>query len=78
MQPPSNANGRPIELPGPLGDLARKVGGVKDLAMLWRVSPRTIYDWAHQRRNPEGPAQLLIEGACQRHGIAPPTWKPAT
>jgi uncharacterized protein Yka (UPF0111/DUF47 family) len=39
--------GRPIALPGPLGDLARKLGGVDRLAEEVGVCPRTIRRWAH-------------------------------
>jgi hypothetical protein len=52
--------GRPITLPGPLGDLARKVGGVGVLARQIGVDPRTVRAWATGRQTPSITAQNLI------------------
>lgn len=68
MSRPSNHTkpGRPIELPGVLGDLARAVGGAEVLASTLRVSPRTIRDWAHSGSIP-GPAQVLVDQLSATH-----------
>ncbi len=37
---------RPITIPGPLGDLARKIGDVRELARRCGVHPGTVRRWA--------------------------------
>ncbi len=64
--------GRPVSLPGPLGDLARAVGGVAALGALLAVSPRTIRQWAHGERALRGPALLAVVALCKKHKITPP------
>ncbi|WP_306590621.1 NUDIX domain-containing protein [Geothrix sp. 21YS21S-4] len=45
-EPTLNKMGRPITLPGPIGALAKKVGGVGALADELGISPRTVRRWA--------------------------------
>lgn len=52
--------GRPIALPGPLGDLAHRVGGVASLAEEVGVSTRTIRRWAHSDPILPMPRKVLI------------------
>jgi hypothetical protein len=68
----ANRMGRPIELPGPLGDLARAVGGRAKLAELIGVSARTITRYGDGSRQPTRPVRILLAGFALQHKIAPP------
>ena len=63
--------GRPITMSGPLGDLARAMGGLKALGRAIHASPRTIRAWAAKGRIPFGPAEMLIAALCRNHNIQP-------
>jgi ADP-ribose pyrophosphatase YjhB (NUDIX family) len=62
--------GRPISLPGPIGELAKKVGGVGHLAEELGVAPRTIRRWATGGVIPKLPLKMLNQ-LFKRHAIAP-------
>lgn len=51
--------GRPITLPGPIGALAKKVGGVGALAEELGVTPRTVRRWASGSTIPLLPLKML-------------------
>jgi hypothetical protein len=60
--------GRPIALPGPLGDLAHKLGGVGPLAEEVGVSARTVRRWAHG--DPMLPmARKVLTRLFKKHGV---------
>lgn len=61
--------GRPSTLQGPFGQLALKLGGIKNLARKLNVNERTIRYWSTRDRNPSGPAKILLENICSVHGI---------
>lgn len=65
--PPPPRMGRPIELPGVLGELARIVGGTKALAELLGVQPRTIQRWGAGRVVPESARRLLARVAAEHN-----------
>jgi transcriptional regulator with XRE-family HTH domain len=52
---------RPITLPGMLGGLAQRIGGVQKLADEIGVDPSTIRRWAHGKQNPSRAAKKNIE-----------------
>jgi hypothetical protein len=58
-------------MPGPIGELARKVGGMQRLTALLRTPPRTIRGWAHGTPIP-GTAQIILEQLCALHLIPYP------
>lgn len=60
--------GRPIALPGPLGELAHKLGGVAPLAEEVGVSVRTVRRWAHG--DPVLPmARKVLTRLFKEHGL---------
>ena len=61
--------GRPLALRGPIGELARVLGGLESLAERLAVSPRTVRRWAAGERALRGPARLAIEALLKRHKI---------
>ncbi len=68
-QAPSGA-GRPITLPGPIGNLARKMCGVQVLCdRLGGVAPSTVRRWANGEIQPQGPARLLLDQLLAEHRI---------
>jgi DNA-binding transcriptional regulator YdaS (Cro superfamily) len=60
--------GRPVELPGPLGVLARAVGGTAALGALVGVSARSLQRWA--KTEPPRPARLLLERLAAEHKLS--------
>ena len=67
--------GRPIELPGPVGDLCRSVGGVSVLASMMECSVDAISQWAKGQRHPSGPARVLANRIAEEFGRPPLSWK---
>ena len=60
--------GRPIEMPGPIGELARTVGGVQALCdLLGGVAPSTVRRWAIGETEPGGPAHALLARLLDEH-----------
>lgn len=60
--------GRPITLPGSIGELAKKIGGVGPLAEELGVAPRTIRRWATGGVIPKLPMKMLSQ-LFKRHAI---------
>lgn len=52
--------GPAVQLQGPIGDLARHLGGVIYLAQKMGVEPKTIRNWAQGKRKPRGPAAIML------------------
>ena len=65
---------RPTTLPEPWRTLAVRLGGVQALADALHSSPRTIRQWAHAQRRPQGPAQAAIAALFAAQGIPAPSW----
>ena len=61
--------GRPIEIPGPIGILSHRVGGVKMLAGMMQCSVETIERWAKGSRKPSGPARVLLARIGDDYGL---------
>jgi hypothetical protein len=57
--PAPGTGGRPVELPGALGILARAAGGTGPLAEKVGVSPRTLQRWGKKR--PPKRIRMLLE-----------------
>jgi len=68
---------RPTTLPEPWRSLAGRLGGVQTLADALHSSPRTVHQWAHGKRKPQGPAQAAIEALFAAHGLAAPSQRTA-
>jgi hypothetical protein len=64
--------GSDVAIEGPLGDLARAMGGVDKLIAELGVSRRTINYWATGDRKPQGPAKKLLATLAERHGTPNP------
>lgn len=62
--------GRPINLCGPLGSLAQKLGGVDKLANEMGVSSRSLQYWAKGERRMSGLALKLFERLAESSGIS--------
>ncbi|BBH54676.1 helix-turn-helix domain-containing protein [Fluviispira sanaruensis] len=58
--------GPEIQLEGPIGDLARRIGSVTKLAQKLGVEPRTIRNWAQGKRTPRGPAEILLNALFEQ------------
>jgi hypothetical protein len=58
-QATSKPFGRPLELPGALGELARAAGGTGPLADLLGISPRTLQRWG--KTPPAKRSRMLLE-----------------
>jgi DNA-binding transcriptional regulator YdaS (Cro superfamily) len=65
---PSSIMGRPVELPGPVGELARAVGGTAALSALLGVSARTLQRWA--KAAPPRTARILLERIAAEHKLS--------
>lgn len=78
-QSPSGRRGRPITAPGPIGELARVLGGMEVLARLVHRSRRTLLEAAKQGRWIEGEEGVRLEALCRQNGIerTPPPSLPA-
>lgn len=62
--------GRPMTLPGPIGALARALGGVQVLCgRMGGVAPSTVRRWANDEIQPRGPARLLLDQLLAEHRI---------
>jgi len=64
--------GRPVELPGAWGELARAVGGVSALAQSCGVTPRAVQLWAARARTPGPLVRAHVSRLARRHGVADP------
>ena len=64
---------RPSTLPEPWRALASRLGGVQSLADALHSSPRSVRQWAHGQRKPQGPARAAIGALFAAHGIQPPS-----
>lgn len=62
--------GHPITLPGPIGELAKKIGGVGILANEVGVSTRTLFRWAKVGITSKMGMKLLVQ-LCNCHQIDP-------
>lgn len=62
---------RPIIIDGPLGDLARKIGSVQELARRCRVHASTIRRWA--KKKPAGLYVVFVNAIAKREKM-PPVW----
>lgn len=61
--------GRPIEIPGPIGELCVRVGGVKALAAMMECTVEAIERWARETRMPSGPARVLMQRIGEEYGV---------
>lgn len=68
---------RPSTLPEPWRTLAVRLGGVQALADALHSSPRTVHQWAHGQRRPQGPARAAIQALFAAHGLAVPSQRTA-
>jgi hypothetical protein len=68
--------GRPIELEGPLGDLAERVGGVKLLAEQVGVTARSIQRYASGEIFPPAPMRKVLAVLASVYGLPPPYPEP--
>jgi hypothetical protein len=59
--------GRPLELPGALGTLARAVGGTGKLSECVGVTTRTLQRWA--KTVPPKRARMLLERLAREHRL---------
>ena len=66
--------GRPIELPGPIGNLCRAVGGVSLLAEMMECSVDAISQWAKGERQPSGPARVLMNRIAEEYSLPTIKW----
>ncbi len=64
--------GRPIELTGPLGELAERMGGVNQLADAIGVTPRAIQRWHNGERQPSKTTCRLLAIIAKQHKVKPP------
>ncbi len=64
--------GKPIQMTGPVADIAKAVGGVDKLAELVGVDRRTVGRWADGSRSPSGPAKKILGQVAAKHGLPPP------
>jgi hypothetical protein len=62
--------GRPITLPGPIGELAHKVGGVAQLSDSLGVHVRTVRRWAHGGPILPMPQKMLLM-LFEKHEVDP-------
>jgi len=60
---------RRVTLPEPWRSLAEEAGGVGELAKLFRVSPKTLYNWAHGKSAVSGPAQIQLERLKKKFAV---------
>jgi hypothetical protein len=65
--PAPGTGGRPIELPGALGVLARAVGGTGKLAQELGTTPRTLQRWARKRALEKRFRSMLERVAADHH-----------
>jgi len=66
--------GRPITLPGPIGDLARVMPSQAELLEeLGGIGRKTLWRYAHGRPVP-GPARKLLEGLFVKYEIHGRPW----
>ena len=65
----SSKRGRPINISGPIGELASKIGGVETLASHMDVSERTIRHWASKTRNPSGPSRKILMQLAESYSV---------
>ncbi len=65
--PAPGTGGRPVELPGALGTLARAAGGTGPLAKELGISSRTLQRWG-QKRLPKR-YRMLLERIASDHGL---------
>jgi hypothetical protein len=61
--------GRPLSLPGPIGSLAREMGGRDKMAAATGVDEKTIYRWAHDGRVGSNPLKILLADLFKKHGV---------
>lgn len=69
---PTRERGRPISTPGPIGTVARAMGGMQTLATLLGCSRRTLHKAAQEGRWLEGEAGARLLAFCCQQGIATP------
>jgi DNA-binding transcriptional regulator YdaS (Cro superfamily) len=69
--PPPGTGGRPVELPGPLGILARAVGGTGRLAAELGVSSRTLQRWARKKGGLQTRFRAMLERVAAHHHLPP-------
>jgi len=60
---------RRVTLPEPWRSMAVEAGGVGELAKLFRVSPKTLYNWAHGKSGMSGPAQIQLERLKKKFAV---------
>lgn len=64
--------GRPIELTGPLGELAECIGTVELLAKSVGVTARTLRRYHRGEQNPPMPVRLVLHALARTHKVEPP------
>lgn len=64
--------GRPLEMRGPLGELAEAVGGRKKLAEEVGVDERSVARWAIGQVVPPQPTRKLLAALARLHDLEPP------
>lgn len=68
----SRRRGRPITAPGPIGEVARAMGGMQRLASLLGCSRRALLKAATKDRWLEGDVGVRLVAFCRQHGIKEP------
>lgn len=64
--------GRPLEMRGPLGELAEALGGRRSLAEAIGVAERSVSRWAAGDLVPPRPTRLLLAQLALANRIEPP------
>jgi hypothetical protein len=72
QRPPLRRRGRPVTAPGPIGQVARAVGGMNELARLVHRNRRSLLKAAREGRWIEGREGEILRSLCRTHGIGFP------
>jgi len=75
LGPDGAKHGRPLALRGPIGQLARKVGGRRKLAELLGVTENTIYTWAERTKRVSRIVSIALDRVAEQVRFPiPKTW----
>ncbi len=69
---PPGLPGRPLELRGPLRQLAEVFGSRTKLAEQIGVNERTIHRWSIGAVVPSQPTRMMLAALARAHGLEPP------
>lgn len=61
--------GRPIALPGPIGELAQAMGGRSELAAAAGCDDKTVYRWAHEGRVGSTALMEMLSRLFKKHKV---------